>query len=103
MSKIKKNDKVIILVGKDKGKVGTVSKILTENNKLLVQGINIYKKNVKPNPQLNEKGGIVDKEMPLHISNVALFDDKIKKPIKVGYSVVDSKKIRINKKTNLEV
>ena len=88
MRKIRKNDEVIVLAGKDKGKTSTVNKIL-DSNKVLVDGINMVKKHTKPNPNAGVTGGIIDKEMPLQISNVALLNPATKKADKVGIRVND--------------
>ena len=97
MSKIKKGDEVIVITGKDKGKRGTVSQSL-DNGKVLVAGVNKVKKHVKPNPMKNETGGIVEKEMPIQISNVALFNKATQKADRVGYKVLDDgRKVRVFK------
>ncbi|WXT99456.1 MAG: 50S ribosomal protein L24 [Catillopecten margaritatus gill symbiont] len=92
MQKIKLNDEVIVLTGKDKGSKGTITKVT--NDKVVVEGLNIAKKHVKPNPNAGVTGGIVDTEMPMAISNVALFNAETKKAGKVG--------IRTNKDGNKE-
>lgn len=103
MQKIKQGDEVIVVVGKDKGKLGKVSKVL-EDNKLLVEGINLVKKHQRGNPNLGISGGIVDKNMPIDISNVALFNPKTKKADRVGFRVLeDGKKVRYFKSTNENV
>ncbi len=88
MRKIRKNDEVIVLAGKDKGKTSTVNKVL-DTNKVLIDGINMVKKHTKPNPSAGVTGGIIDKEMPLHVSNVALLNPATKKADKVGIRVND--------------
>lgn len=88
MRKIRKNDEVIVLAGKDKGKTSTVNKVL-DTNKVLIDGINMVKKHTKPNPNAGVTGGIIDKEMPLHVSNVALLNPATKKADKVGIRVND--------------
>ncbi len=103
MKRIRSKDEVIVITGKDKGKRGTVRTIL-DNGKLVIGGINIAKKHQKPNPNLNIPGGIIDKEMPLHISNVALFNKETGKKDKVAFSMDEKKgKIRIFKSTQKEV
>ena len=100
MQKIKQNDEVIVIVGKDKGKQGKVTKIL-ENNKILVDGINKAKKHQKGNPNLGVSGGIVEKDMPIDVSNVALYNPKTKKADRVGFRFLeDGKKVRYFKSTN---
>lgn len=97
MSKIKKHDLVVVLAGKDKGKQGKVLRVFPESDKVLVEGINLVKKSVKPNPQLNEQGGIKTKEALLQISNVALLHPTTGKPTKVGYKFIDDTKVRVFK------
>lgn len=96
--KIKTNDDVIVLAGKDKGKRGKVIKVL-QDGRLLVSGIQIVKKHQKPNPQLGVQGGIVEKEAPIDVSNVALFNAESGKADRVGFKVEDGKKIRVFKST----
>jgi large subunit ribosomal protein L24 len=74
--KLKKGDQVVIIAGKDKGKTGTVAKVSPTTNKVVVTGLNIIKKATKPNPQTSEGGGILEKEAPIHASNVMLLDAK---------------------------
>ncbi|MET0028675.1 MAG: 50S ribosomal protein L24 [Candidatus Thiodiazotropha sp.] len=101
-SKIKKGDEVIVITGKDKGKRGTVVKMLPDN-RLVVENVNMVKKHTKPNPNRGEPGGIVDKEMPLHISNVALYNPATDKADRVGFKILeDGKKVRVFK-SNQEV
>lgn len=100
MQRIKQGDEVIVLVGRDKGKLGKVIKILDEN-KVLVEGVNIVKKHQRGNPNLGVSGGIVDKNMPVDISNVALYNPKTKKADRVGFRILDDgKKVRYFKSTN---
>ena len=97
MNKIRKGDDVIVITGKDKGKRGTVLRVL-DDDRLLVEGINRVKKHVKPNPVKGEAGGIVAKEMPIDISNVALFNPATKSADRVGFKVLeDGRKVRIFK------
>ncbi|MFK8054364.1 MAG: 50S ribosomal protein L24 [Woeseiaceae bacterium] len=88
MKKIKKGDDVIVITGKDKGRTGTVLEV-TSNDRILVEGINMVKKHVKPNPNAGEAGGIQDKTMPLHISNVQLYNPKTKKGDRVAIQISD--------------
>jgi large subunit ribosomal protein L24 len=99
MKRLKKGDQVLVIAGKSKGKVGTVQNIL-ERDRVLVEGVNIAKKHVKPNPNAGVQGGIVDKEMPVHRSNVMLFNQKTEKPSKVGIKLNDGKRARYFKSTN---
>lgn len=97
-AKIKKGDKVIILSGKDKGKTGEVLKSMPKDGKLLVSGINMVKKHTKPS--VMSTGGIVEKEMPVDKSNVAILDPKTNKPTRVGFKMLkDGKKVRFAKKS----
>lgn len=101
-SKIKKGDEVIVISGKDKGKRGTVVKMM-DDDRLVVENVNMAKKHTKPNPNRGEPGGIVDKEMPLHISNVALYNPATDKADRVGFKILeDGKKVRVFK-SNQEV
>ena len=97
MSKIRKGDKVVVLSGRDKGKRGTVLQII-ENNRILVDNVNVIKKHVKPNPNRGETGGIIEKEAPIQISNVALFNPNTNKADRVGYKLLeDGRKVRVFK------
>jgi len=98
MYKIRTKDEVIVLTGKDKGKRGVVAQRVDANH-LVVDGINVAKKAVKPNPMTGATGGIVDKLMPIHISNVALFNAATGKADRVGIKTVDCKKVRVYKST----
>ena len=102
MNKLKKGDSVIVVSGKDKGKTGEILKVI-EPDKLLVTNINLAKKHVKPNPNKEETGGIIEREMPLHISNVMILNPITKKRDKIGFKQLeDGKKVRIYK-SNEEV
>ena len=95
MSKIRKGDDVVVLSGRDKGKRGTVLQII-ENNRILVDNVNVIKKHVKPNPNRGETGGIIEKEAPIQISNVALFNPNTNKADRVGYKLLeDGRKVRV--------
>ena len=97
MSKLRKGDDVVVLSGRDKGKRGTVLQII-ENNRILVDNVNVIKKHVKPNPNRGETGGIIEKEAPIQISNVALFNPNTNKADRVGYKVLeDGRKVRVFK------
>ena len=87
MNKIKQNDEVIVIAGKDKGSVGTVTKVM--GSKLIVEGFNIVKKHVRPNPQKGIEGGIEEKEMPLSVSNIAIYNSTTQKADRVGVRVND--------------
>ena len=97
MARIHKSDQVIVLAGKDKGKRGTVLNVL-DTGHLVVEGVNRVKKHQKPNPMRNQQGGIVEKEMPIQASNVALFNMATQKADRVGYKVLeDGRKVRVYK------
>lgn len=96
MQKLKVNDEVIVLAGKDKGKTGTVEKINFKKKRVHVKGVNVMKKAVKPT-QENPAGGIVDVEIPVHISNVAVKSPKTGKATRVAIEVKDGKKVRVAK------
>lgn len=98
--KIKKGDTVIVIAGKDKGRQGEVKRRVSDDL-VLVEGVNIVKKHVRPNPQRQIEGGIVEKEMPLHISNVAIYNGTTQRADKVGFKVLDNgKKVRYFKSNN---
>jgi large subunit ribosomal protein L24 len=100
MSKIRKNDDVLVIAGKDKGKRGTVVRVLADD-RVLVENVNMVKRHTKPNPNRGVAGGIVEKEAPIHVSNVALFNPATKKPDRVGYRVLeDGRKVRYFKSNN---
>jgi large subunit ribosomal protein L24 len=96
MPKIKRDDEVVILAGKDKGKRGKVQKVL-DNNKLLVSGVNMMKKHTKPNPQMGVAGGIVESEAPIQVSNVAIFNPDTSKADRVGFKLEGDTKVRVFK------
>jgi large subunit ribosomal protein L24 len=89
MNKIKQGDEIIVTTGKDKGRRGTVLQIF-DDQRVLVEGINIAKKHTKPNPNEGVEGGIVDKAMPVDISNILVFNPKTKKGDRVGFRVADN-------------
>ena len=97
MQKIKKGDDVVVLVGKDKGKRGTVVRIV-DNKRVVVENVNLAKKHQKPNPQKGEPGGIVEKEMSVDLSNVALYNPEKGGPDRVGIKILgDGRKVRVFK------
>ncbi|MDP2881280.1 MAG: 50S ribosomal protein L24 [Azonexus sp.] len=97
MEKIRKGDEVVVVTGKDKGRRGTVLRRVDDEH-VLVEGVNRAKKHVKPNPVKGVAGGIVDKDMPIHISNVALFNPATKKADRVGFKALDDgRKVRVFK------
>ncbi len=97
MSKIKKGDNVVVIAGRDKGKRGDVSRIV-DSNHVIVNGINTVKKHTKPNPMKNQPGGIVTKEMPIDVSNVAIYNPVTKKADRIGIRTLeDGRKVRFYK------
>ena len=94
MNRLKKGDDVIVIAGKDKGRRGVVKTFTKGGSLVLVEGINIVKKHVKPNPNKGVEGGVVEKELPVDASNVAIFNPTSEKADKVGYKFVDEKKVR---------
>jgi large subunit ribosomal protein L24 len=98
--KINKNDKVKIITGKDKGKEGKVLKVLIKDDKIVVEGVNVVKKHVKPGSVgQNKEGGIVSIEKPISVSNVMYLDEESGQTVRLGYKIIDGKKYRINKRT----
>jgi large subunit ribosomal protein L24 len=93
-SKIKKGDKVVVTAGAHKGTVGTVSRVLPEFGQVVVEGVNRVKRHMKPTPRMPE-GGIVEKDRPIHVSNVALVDPQTNKATRVRFEVKDGKKVRV--------
>ena len=99
MLKIKKDDEVVVITGRDKGKRGSVLRVL-KDGRLLVGGVNMGKKHQRPNPQMGQPGGIVEQEAPIQASNVAIWNDEAEKADRVGFRVEDGKKVRFFKSTN---
>lgn len=99
-SKIRRDDEVIVLAGKDKGKTGKVTKVLVESGKVYVEGVNLIKKHTKPVPQLQQPGGIVEKEAALDVSNVAILNPTSGKADRIGFRIEDGKKVRFFKSNN---
>jgi large subunit ribosomal protein L24 len=98
MAKIKKGDKVVVLIGRDKGKEGEVLRVLIDQERVVVQGVSMVKRHTRPGA--GQPGGIVDKEGTIHISNVALIDPKSSKPTRVGFKILaDGKKVRVAKRS----
>ena len=96
--RIKKGDKVVVLTGKDRGKTGEVLRVLPAENRVLVQGVNMVKRHTCPS--MGNPGGIVEKEAPIHVSNVAYQDPKDQKPTRIGYRTLeDGRKVRFAKRS----
>ncbi len=96
-NKIRRDDEIIVLTGKDKGKQGKVLKVLLASNRLIVEGVSMIKKHQKPNPQLGVTGGIVEKEASIHVSNVAIYNSKTGKADRVGFRFEGENKVRFFK------
>lgn len=103
MQKIRKDDEVIVLTGRDKGKRGDVTRVL-DDDRVYVSGVNVIKRHTKGNPQMGQPGGIIEKEAPIHISNVAIYNDKAGKADRVGVKhLEDGRKVRIFRSTGEEI
>ncbi len=103
MNKIRKGDQVIVLAGRDKGKRGTVTQRVDDEH-VIVEGVNVVKKHVKPNPMKGTTGGVVDKTMPIHQSNVAIYNATTGKADRVGIKLLaDGKKVRVYKSSGEEI
>ncbi|MFG6665580.1 MULTISPECIES: 50S ribosomal protein L24 [unclassified Halomonas] len=102
MQKIKRDDEVIVIAGKDKGKRGTVKRVM--ENRFVVSGVNMIKRHTKANPMAGNQGGIVEREAPIHASNVAIFNSETGKADRVGFQVKeDGTKVRIYKSTQTQI
>ena len=99
---IKKGDTVCVLAGKDKGKTGVVSRVIVDKQRAVVEGLNKVQKSQKPSAQ-NPRGGFITVEAPIHVSNLNVVDPKTGKPTRVGYKMVDGKKVRYAKKSGEEI
>jgi len=101
---IRKNDTVVVISGKDKGKRGRVIEVLPKDARVRVEGVNKIKRHTKPNPQKNVKGGIVERENPVHVSNVALIDPRSDKPTRVGTKVMaDGTRVRVATRSGMQL
>ena len=97
-TKLRAGDEVVVLAGRDVGKTGTLRKIFKSKNKAIVTGVNMVKKHTKPNPSKGDQGGLINKEMPIQLSNIAIYNNALKKADKVTFKELkDGKKIRIFK------
>ncbi len=103
MMRVKKDDTVVVISGKDKGKKGKVLQVFTKQEKVIVEGVNMATKHQKPNAKV-QQGGIVHQEAPIHVSNVMLFDAKEGKGVRVGFKVLeDGTKVRVSRKSGEEI
>ena len=104
MAKIRKDDNVIVISGKDKGKTGKVLRVEPAKEKVYVEGLNIIKRHQRPLPNAPQReAGVIEKEGPIHISNVMLIDPKDKKPTRVGISREDGQRMRVTRRSNTKV
>ena len=98
--RVKKNDQVLVTAGRDKGKRGRVIEVQTRTSRVVVEGVNMIKKAVKPNRQRGIAGGIIEREAAIHISNVLVLDPSSRKPTRIGYQILqDGRKVRVARKT----
>lgn len=95
--KIRRDDEIVVLAGKDKGKQGKVLRVLSSEDRVYVEGVNLIKKHQKPNPQAGEPGGIIEKEASIHVSNIAVVNPATGKADRIGFRVEDEKKVRFFK------
>ena len=103
-NKLKKGDEVIVIAGKDKGRQGTITRMLSKTGRVYVEGINMMKKHVRPNPNVQEPGGIKEMEAPIQMSNVAIYNAVTKKGDRVGFKVLqDGRKVRIFKSNREQI
>ncbi|WP_026477644.1 50S ribosomal protein L24 [Alkaliphilus transvaalensis] len=100
---VKKGDTVVVISGKDKGKKGKVLQAMPKDSRVIVEGVNLITKHQKPNQQM-QQGGIINREAPIHVSNVMLFDKKAGQGVRVGFKVLNNgEKVRISRKTGEEI
>lgn len=97
MRKIKKGDEIIVIAGKNKGKVAQVQQVVADGAKLIIEGVNVVKKHVRPNPMKGVQGGVQEQTMPIDISNVAIYNPETKKADRVGIKVDGDSKVRVFK------
>ncbi len=101
MNKIKKGDEVVVLAGKDKGKRGVVLKVIEERDRIIVENVNMVKRHTKGNPMQGTAGGIVEKEMPIHVSNIAIWNPVSSKGDRIGFkNLEDGRKVRVFRSTS---
>jgi large subunit ribosomal protein L24 len=101
---VRKNDMVIVRAGKDRGKRGRVLRVIADKNRVVIEGVNLIKRHTRPNPQKNIKGGIVEREAPIHASNVMLLDPDSNEPTRIGSkTLADGRRVRISRKSGATV
>ena len=104
MASIRKNDQVLVRAGKDRGKKGRVLSVVPEKNRVVVEGVNMIKRHTRPNPQKNIKGGIVEREASIHVSNVMLIDPDTNEPTRIGIkTMTDGTRVRIGRRSGAVV
>ena len=103
VTKLRTGDEVVVIAGKDLGKTRTIQKIFKFNNKAVITGINVIKKHTKPNPQLGETGGIIEKEAAINLSNVAIWNPKMKKADRIAFQMDGDKKLRVYSSDKKEI
>ncbi|SMH45709.1 50S ribosomal protein L24 [Mesorhizobium australicum] len=101
MQKIRKGDKVVVLAGKDKGRTGEVLRMMPKDDKAVVRGINMVRRHQRQSQ--SQEGGIISKEAPIHVSNIAVADPKDGKPTRIGFEVKDGKKVRVAKRSGATI
>ena len=101
--KIRRDDQVLVISGKDRGKTGRVLRVEPKTERVFVEGLNIVKRHMRPRPGTTDPGGVVEKEGPIHISNVMLLDPQDNKPTRVGISREDGKRFRVARKTGKDI
>jgi large subunit ribosomal protein L24 len=104
LTPVRKNDMVVVRAGKDRGKRGRVLRVLAERNRVVVEGVNMIKRHTRPNPQKNIKGGIIEREAPIHASNVMLVDPETNEATRIGHKTLpDGRRVRIGRKSGAVV
>ncbi|MBA3328892.1 MAG: 50S ribosomal protein L24 [Solirubrobacterales bacterium] len=101
--RIRRDDEVVVIGGKDRGKTGKVLRVDPKKNKVFVEGLNIVKRHQRPRPGVNEAGGVIEKEGPIHLSNVALLDPKDHKPTRTGIIVENGRRLRVARRSGEKV
>jgi large subunit ribosomal protein L24 len=104
MAKIRRDDTVIVISGKDKGKTGKVIRVEPAKQRVYVEGLNIIKRHQRPNPaRPNQQVGVIEKEGPIHVSNVAILDPNDKKPTRVGHTISEGKRVRVTRRSGAQL
>lgn len=103
MRKLRKGDEVIVIAGSDKGKTGEILQVIVDNDRVVVSGVAVAKKHAKPNPARGITGGVIEKNLSVHVSNVAIYNKETKKADRVGIKIEDGKKTRVFKSTGKQL